>query len=342
MTEIIQPNRAPSPELLTPANVQRLGRESVNSSGLLVAGNEPTQLALLQELEPVVERELNRHNRQIKLWTPADFLPIDDEGRILHRHSDPDESPLLSPEVYSAMLVNLLTEDNLPAYHRVIANNFGLDGAWGTWVNQWTAEEDNHAYVMRSFLDLTRAINPQLLESHRREQMLQGYNVEKDPLHTLVYVTFQELATRVSHRNTGIKSDNDIADQMLARIAQDENMHMLFYRNLVAAALDIAPNQTMQAIYDEIVGFEMPGSNIDGFRRHALTIANADIYNLPLHLNDVVMPILKMWKIFKRDDFTGYGAEARDNLAAYLVALEGKASKFTELQQMRRDRSQNL
>ncbi len=72
-------------------------------------------------------------------------------------------------------------------------------------------------------------------------------------------MSFQELATRVSHRNTGKVTHDPIADQMLARISKDENLHMVFYRNIVAAALEIAPDATMRAIADEVIGFEMPG-----------------------------------------------------------------------------------
>lgn len=265
-----------------------------------------------------------------KPWVGADFLPIDEEGKILYRVTDPEQTPLLSDVAQAAMLVNLLTEDNLPSYHRVIANNFGLDGAWGTWTNTWTAEENNHAYVMRAFLDLTRSINPGTLEAARMEQMTQGYDNDKDPLHTLAYVTFQELATRVSHRQTGIACDNTIADAMLQRIAADENLHMLFYRNLAGSALDIAPNQMMQAIRDELIGFEMPGANIQGFRAKALLIAEAGIYDLRRHLEEVIMPVLKKWRIFEREDITGYGAKARDELATFLVAFEVNVGKFEE------------
>ena len=43
----------------------------------------------------------------------------------------PEESPL-DPVAKAAMVVNLLTEDNLPSYHREIATRFGRDGAWGS------------------------------------------------------------------------------------------------------------------------------------------------------------------------------------------------------------------
>ena len=55
------------------------------------------------------------------------------------------------------MFVNLLTEDNLPVYHREIATRFGRDGAWGTWVGRWTAEENRHGVALRDYLVVTRA-----------------------------------------------------------------------------------------------------------------------------------------------------------------------------------------
>ena len=331
-------DQVPDKELLLPSRVFAFGREAVRRSGRLVVPGEPTQLDVLRALEPVVEGELNRHNSTRRPWTPADFLPIDAEGRIIGHPSrlDPEERPLLSPTAQSAMIVNLLTEDNLPSYHRVIANNFTLDGAWGTWVNQWTTEEDSHAYVMRSFLDLTQAVDPQQLEKERFDQMLQGYNVEKDPLHTLAYVTFQELATRVSHRQTGIATNNRIADDMLKRIAADENLHMIFYRNLAGAALDEAPNQMMRAIADEVINFEMPGSNISGFQSRALEIAGAGIYDLRRHKDEVVMPVLKKWRVFERDDLGPVGEAAREELAAFLAKLDIQATQFEE----KRDKGQ--
>lgn len=327
------PENAPSKEAFTPARVLAVGRETIRRSGALFAGREPDMIDIMRELEPVVAHELNRHNRMRKPWTGADFLPIDEKtGLILGRGTleHPENQIILPPAAQAAMLVNLLTEDNLPSYHRLIHNSFPQDSAWATWTNQWTGEEDNHAYVMRSYLDLTRTIDPYLLERERLAQMSQGYNVNKDPIHTLVYVTFQELATRVSHRNTGIAAEEPMADAMLQQIAGDENLHMLFYRNVVKQALDIAPNQVMQAIYDEITSFAMPGANIQGFKPKALRIAEAGIYDPRNHLEKVIMPVLKQWNIFQREDLTGYGAAARDQLGAFLAKLNISATRFEE------------
>ncbi len=154
-------------------------------------------------------------------------------------------------------------------------------------------------------------------------------------LHTVVYVSFQELATRVSHRNTGTAAGCPVAEQLLARIAADENLHMIFYRNLVAAAFDHAPDATMVAIRDEVLDFAMPGAGMTDFMRNSVVMAKAGIYDLRLHHDAVIMPVLKFWKVFDRTDFGPVGEEAREQLSAFLVDLDQQASRFVE----RRDRT---
>src|SRR6202012_789660 len=133
--------------------------------------------------------------------------------------------------------------------------------------------------------------------------MTAGYDSgDKTALQAVAYVSFQELATRVSHRNTGLASGDPLAEQLLARIATHENLHMVFYRNLVAAAFDRAPDATMGAVRDEVVGFRMPGAGMPDFLRNSVTIAKAGIYDLRLHHDEVVAPVLKFWRVFERTD----------------------------------------
>ena len=49
-------------------------------------------------------------------------------------------------------------------------------------------------------------------------------------------------------------------DRMLARIATDENLHMVFYRNLLGAAFELAPDLTMQAVRDGTSPARLAGS----------------------------------------------------------------------------------
>lgn len=297
---------------------------------------------LLHELEPVVAENLERHLKLAKPWNPHDYVPWS-KGRdfafLGGEDWRPEDSPL-DPVARTAMTVNLLTEDNLPSYHREIATRFGRDGAWGEWVGRWTAEEGRHGIALRDYLVVTRGVDPVELEELRMAHMTHGYDSgDKTALQAVAYVSFQELATRVSHRNTGLATGCPLAEQLLARIATDENLHMVFYRNLVAAALDRAPDATMCAIRDEVVGFEMPGQGMPGFARNSVVIAKAGIYDLRLHHDEVITPVLRFWKVFDRDDLGPAGEQAREELAAFVAALDTQASRFVEKRDRQRERA---
>ena len=133
---------------------------------------------LLRELEPVVEKNINRHLAMRKDWNPHDYIPWSD-GKNFYalggQDWDPEQSKL-SEVAQTAMVQNLLTEDNLPSYHREIAMNFTMDGPWGWWVNRWTAEENRHGIALRDYLLVTRAIDPVELEELRVEQVTRGFS----------------------------------------------------------------------------------------------------------------------------------------------------------------------
>ncbi|HYB37407.1 MAG TPA: acyl-ACP desaturase [Mycobacterium sp.] len=114
------------------------------------------------------------------------------------------------------------------------------------------------------------------------------------------------------------------------------------YRNLVAAALDVEPNTTMEAIAREVINFQMPGSSMPGFAENALTIAKAGIYDLRSHLNEVLRPVLRFWKVFDRKDFSDVGARARDDLAQFLELVESKASYYEQRRLERQDATAEL
>ncbi len=293
-----------------------------------------TQTQLLTELEPVVERELNRHLSQAREWFPHEFVPWSEgsnfDGLLGGEAWSPEQSKL--PDVArTALIVNLLTEDNLPSYHHEIATTFGRDGAWGTWVHRWTAEEGRHAIAIRDYLTVTRAVDPVALERARMAHMAEGYNSLDDSLlGALAYVSFQELATRVSHRNTGRATEDKVADQLLARVALDENLHMLFYRNLLAAAFELAPDEAMQAVTSIVKNFEMPGAGIAGFQRKAVEIAIAGIYDQRQHYDEVLMPVLRTLRVFEMTGMGPEGEAARQELGAFLDDLERSAARFEE------------
>ncbi|MFI7577092.1 acyl-ACP desaturase [Micromonospora sp. NPDC049497] len=294
-----------------------------------------SQTALLTELEPVVEKNLDRHLSLAREWFPHEYVPWSEgrtfDGPLGGQAWSPEDSTV--PEVArTALIVNLLTEDNLPSYHHEIATLFGRDGAWGTWVHRWTAEEGRHGTAIRDYLTVTRAVDPVALERARMTHMSAGYhNVHGDEvLHSLAYVSFQELATRISHRNTGRVTGDPACEALLARVAADENLHMVFYRNLLGAAFELAPGQAMRAVADVLADFQMPGTGIDGFARKSVAIALAGIYDLRQHRDEVVVPVLRQWDVFSVTGLDADGEAARDEIAEHLDALERHAARFEE------------
>lgn len=287
-------------------------------------------LDLLTELEPTAAFNLDRHLRMSKEWMPHDYVPWS-RGRDFDSEPYEPGQSTLSPIAQVAFEVNLLTEDNLPSYHREIVEGFGRDGAWGTWVHRWTAEEGRHAIVMRDYLLVTRGVDPDALERGRMQQMQTGYDANGKPaLQVLCYVAFQELATRISHRNTGRYTEDPIADKLLARVAADENLHMVFYRDLVTAALALTPSQTVLAIAAEVLGFEMPGTGIADFGVKAKQIAKAGIYDLRIHHDQVIMPLLTQWDFFTLEGLDAEAEAARTEVAEFLAALDGLARTYED------------
>ena len=178
----------------------------------------------------------------------------------------------------------------------------------------------------------TRGVDPYELEDLRMAHMSLGYQTpyETDMLHTVAYVSFQELATRISHRNTGRISNDPTCEGMLQRIALDENLHMIFYRNLLGKAIDLEPNAAMRAITDVVTNFAMPGVGMPGFGRKAVQIALAGIYDLQLHVDEVISPVLRAWNIFDREDLTGDGQAARNELSEFLAKSSQEAERFSD------------
>ena len=301
------------------------------------------QERLIRDLEPVVAVELARHLEIQKDWYPHDYVPWS-EGRNFAGPLNGDaweaKDSRLSTVAQDSLVLNLLTEDNLPSYHTEIAISMGRDGAWGNWIERWTAEENRHGIVMRDYLMATRGVNPYELEDLRMAHMSQGYQTpyDNDMLHTVAYVSFQELATRISHRNTGKISDDPICENMLQRISLDENLHMIFYRNLLGKAIDLAPNEAMRAITDVVTNFDMPGAGMPGFGRKAVQIALAGIYDMQQHLDDVVAPVLRAWNIFDREDLSGDGQAARDELSTWLSGATDESNRFNEKRELHFER----
>ena len=102
--------------------------------------------------------------------------------------------------------------------------------------------------------------------------------------------------------------------------------------------MDLAPDQTLRAVTDIVTNFQMPGAGMPNFRRHGVLMAKHGIYDLRQHLEEVLTPTLRKWRIFEREDFSAAGEQRREHLASYLVTLEAQVLKFEEQRDRMLDR----
>jgi len=286
--------------------------------------------ALLQELEPTVATLLDRHLTGAKDWYPHELVPYA-RGRDFEPGYEWEPSEVaLDPAVRSSLFVNLLTEDNLPYYFRTIESLFGRDTAWGTWARRWTAEEGRHSIVLREYLHVTRAIDPVALEQARMRQVELGQVPEVDQVvDGIVYVTLQELATRIAHHNTGKLVDDRAGYEIMKRVAADENRHHLFYRDLGSKVLEMDPSRMVLAIERQVRDFEMPGTGIVDFEAHAKAIANAGIYDFTVHHDAVLVPvILRQWNIDTVEGLSGEADAARAKLFKRMERIARAGRRF--------------
>jgi acyl-[acyl-carrier-protein] desaturase len=284
-------------------------------------------LAILTELEPEAERLLNRHLESAEEWYPHEHVPWERAQRLAEEGFAYGQDSL--PEgVRSALLVNLLTEDNLPWYTRTISRMFGGNSAWGEWAQRWTAEEGRHAIVMRDYITVSGLVEPHELEDGRMAQVSKAI-VPEPPgaADGMCYVAVQELATRISHRNTGTMLDDKVGYDVMMKLSSDENRHHLFYRDLVTSLIELDPSTAVEALERQVVGFSMPGVGIPGFAEHSRAIAQAGIYDFAIHHERIIVPlILRHWAVDKIEGLNASAEKARESLLRHIDRV-GKVAK---------------
>ena len=115
----------------------------------------------------------------------------------------------------------------------------------------------------------------------------------------------------------------------MARVANDENLHYLFYRDMVSAGLQVDPSRMVVAIEHEVHHFEMPGTGIPDFTAHAKSIARAGIYDFAVHHDAVLVPtVLRHWKIDQLEGLDPAAEQAREKLLTRMRRIEKAGRRF--------------
>ncbi|MEM1269015.1 MAG: acyl-ACP desaturase [Bacteroidota bacterium] len=287
---------------------------------------------VLREIEPIAAEQMEIHLRKRRLWFPSEFIPADERTE----EDDPsfiiklrERARSLKDSTRVSVALNLLTEEGLPHFHRLLSRYLGDDSIWFKWNTMWTAEEDRHGCILRDYARDARLFRFQEIEMMQYAYQAAGFTPDwdKDPYKVFVYTTLQERATQISHQNTGkLAGDEEpLLKGILRSVAADEAKHFTFYRRIFEAILEVDPNQALKSALDILPSIEMPGVSMPDFKEMADVVRRVGIYG-PWDYKRIVEGAIKYWKI---DSLTGLN-EAGQKAQERIMAIPKRLQKVAE------------
>jgi acyl-[acyl-carrier-protein] desaturase len=284
------------------------------------------KVEVLGDLEEVVHDLMVTHEAKRVLWFPSELLappPDEDPDRYVKELRERAEGISLPARV--ALALNLLTEEGLPHFHRLLAVYLGSNSFWSKWTNLWTAEEDRHGAVLHDYSRDSKVLDSPILERMQFEYLKAGFEPawDKDPYRVFVYTTLQERATQVSHANTGkLASEYEpTIGAVLANVAKEEARHYTFYRTVFKEVLDRDPNGALASAAEIMPSIDMPGVNMPHFREMGDVIRRAGIYG-PRDYLKIVEEQINFWAIASIEGLNEVGKRAQEKILGIPKRLE--------------------
>ncbi|WP_211235438.1 acyl-ACP desaturase [Segniliparus rugosus] len=240
---------------------------------------------LLRELRDVLPQAYREHLEATQEWFFHDYIPWEAGQTFAFlggKDWDPSRVKLAEPLV-AALDLLLLDKDNLPSYNRIFTSHMHLREGWHQWIGQWTAEEGAHAIALRDYLVVTGATDPVLLEKRRLAHVWKGVEYPGGtPLQTLAFGALHEWVTRdLVCAAIKAAAEEPVLQQLLERIAEDEERHAAFFGKVIRRGLEVAPDQLVIAFAAHLreAGSAILGSDIDDYERPLAALAESGIHS---------------------------------------------------------------
>jgi len=225
----------------------------------------------------------------------------------------------------AALALNLLTEEGLPHFHRLLAVYLGDESFWRSWNNLWTAEEDRHGQVLHDYARDTRLLQQRRLEEMQFEYLRAGFHPawDRDPYRVFAYTTVQERATQFSHSETGkiVAEYEPRLGVILSQVAKEEARHYTFYRTIFEEILKRDPDQALHSASFILPAIDMPGVTMPGFKELADVIRRSGIYG-PRDYLRIVQEQIRYWKIESIDGLGELGRKAQEKILGIPARLK--------------------
>ena len=277
-----------------------------------------TKVEVLNDLEGEVRLLMESHERKRELWFPSELLgpePDASPDEFVQRLRAQAEG--IPDHIRAALALNMLTEEGLPHFHRLLAVYLGDHSHWRKWNNLWTAEEDRHGQVLHDYARDTRLFDQRKIEEMQFEYLRSGFHPDwdSDPYRVFAYTTVQERATQFSHSETGriVAEYEPRLAEVLSHVAKDEARHYAFYRTVFELILERDPDQALHSASFILPAIDMPGVTMPGFKELADVIRRSGIYG-PRDYMRIVQEQIRYWKIESIEGLNELGRKAQEKI----------------------------
>jgi acyl-[acyl-carrier-protein] desaturase len=301
-------------------------------------------MEMIESLQEFVDENLSLLAPVQDAWQPTDYLPdltADDWSVRLAGFRECAEQ--LPDELLVVLVGNMITEEALPNYsislEHIVHDPTGItDTPWARWLRGWTAEENRHGDLLNAYLRLSGRVDMKAVERTVHHLIRNGFSPghEGDEFAALIYTSFQERATRLSHGNLARLADAR-GEENLARIcrkiAGDETRHETFYTRVVGQLMDRDPDRAMLAYRTMLRRLiAMPGARMaDGtdpnlFDHYAAITQRTGVYTARDY-GAIIRHLNNAWDLGNRS-VSGAAARAQDYLCRQPERYERLADEF--------------
>ncbi len=293
-----------------------------------------TQTEVVQSLEPFVNEHLGTLLKPVsQSWQPADWLPdlaAEDWKEQLGEFRD--HARALPDDLLVILVGDMITEEALPSYQTWLNRYRGLgdttgtsDSPWARWGRGWTAEENRHGDLLNKYLYLTGRVDMRSIETTIHHLIKNGFNPQTgdDPYRALVYTSFQERATKISHRNVGDlakRAGEERLHRICDLIAADEARHERAYKLFMGQVFELDPSGAVMAFAQMMkTRIVMPAQLMDNtedgslFARFSRVAQSAGVYTAADYAS-IIGALVGEWKVAGLRGLSDGAAEAQEFL----------------------------
>ena len=292
------------------------------------------QLEVIQSIEGFVGGHLDSLLIKVEeSWQPSDFLPDLNAENWVDQVTDFRKcAAALSDEVLVVLVGDMVTEEALPTYQTWLNRLQGvtdLTGAslspWARWSRGWTSEENRHGDLLNKYLYLTGRVDMRSIEITIHHLINNGFDpqTENDPYLGFVYTSFQERATKISHRNVGVlakRAGEDHLHKICGMIAGDEARHEKAYKLFMSKIFELDPAKAVLAFAQMMKSkIAMPAMLMDDgrdkkiFSKFSLVAQKIGVYTAKDYA-EIIGALVNEWKIEGLTGISGASAKAQEYL----------------------------